>query len=57
VFRSTAYGSFVIELETARPERLGAITRELVEPIKGQYVEILVSATRPGGDAPVRRVV
>jgi hypothetical protein len=54
---STAHGAFVIELETENPERIGDIARVLVEPIKSQYQEVLVYATRPSGDRPARRVV
>jgi hypothetical protein len=54
---STAYGAFVIELETEHPERIVEIARGLVEPIKGQYQEVIVYATRPNGDRPARRAV
>jgi len=54
---STAHGAFVVELETARPERIGEYARTLAEPIKSRYEEILIYATRPAGDKPARRVV
>jgi hypothetical protein len=55
---ATAHGAFVIEVEAEDPSRTAEIARALVEPIKDDYVEILVYVNRLGDDSdlPARRM-
>ena len=55
---ATAHGAFVIEVEADDPSRTEEIGRSLVEPIKGDYDEILVYINQRGdeSDLPARRM-
>ena len=55
---ATAHGAFVIEVEAKDPSQTETIARTLIEPIKDDYVEILVYVNQLGDDSdlPARRM-
>ena len=57
---ATAHGVMTIEIEMGDPERSLEVARILVEPLTGDYAEVLVYVYGPGrgsgGHAPAKRV-
>ena len=55
---ATAHGAFVIEIEADDPSQAETIARTLIEPIKGDYDEVLVYVNQRGDDSdlPARRM-
>jgi hypothetical protein len=54
----TAHGSLVVEVEAADPTDAPAIAKELTEPVRDRYDEVLVYVARLGdrSGAPVTRI-
>ena len=52
----SAHHTMVVEAEAERPSEALAIAREVVEPLRSRYDEVLVYTREPGAPDPARRV-
>lgn len=47
---ATAHGAFTVEVEVAGEVDMGALARQLVEPLRDDYAEVLVYFYARGGE-------
>jgi hypothetical protein len=52
----SAHRALVVDVEARNPEDAAAIAREIGEPVRSRYTEILVYFHAPGRRDPLRRV-
>ena len=52
----SALGVLIIHIETHRLTETAGIARELVEPLKDRYIEVLVYFREPGSELAAKRM-